>query len=238
MIVCYDTADADFDGGIPSDAPAIMFYVDGLYRNEAAARRRFPHLFTTGRAIGLTVRGRVPTEGEDFESGNWQGNVGQWVRACRAKGIWRPVVYANRSDMASHVIPDLEAIYGRPLPPPGPGRPFRLIVANPDGNPDIPTGYDGKQYWWQSIQGTNAPGNMDKSVLRDDFFHPKHAGGTFTADIAVNEHGHWTVHGTPSIHDPAELGGDPNLWWCAKIMVNRAHGQWKIHSLPAEHHKE
>jgi hypothetical protein len=164
----YDTAALDFTGGIPDDAAAILFYVDGDYDNQAAARARFPLLFAAKRAVGLTVRGAVPEPGDDFEPGNWQGNVGPWTRACIDAGFWRPVLYADGSDMDSLVIPELEAEFG-PLPNAGPSRPFRLLVANPDGDPTIPAAMDGKQYWWGSIQGGGSV-DMDISACRPDFF--------------------------------------------------------------------
>jgi hypothetical protein len=168
-IKCYDTVDPNFQGGVPSDAQAILFYRDGLTANEQGARARFPNVFAVGMAIGLTVRGATTDPGDDFEPGNWQGDVGQWVRACIANGIYRPVIYADGSDMDNTVFPELEAVFGRPLAPPGPGRRFRTILANPDGDPTIPPDHDGKQYWWGSIQGGGSV-DMDISMLRDDFF--------------------------------------------------------------------
>lgn len=168
MIICYDTVSPTFEGGVPADAEAILFYTDGIYANEAGARARFPALFAAKRAIGLTVRGRVDP-GDDFEPGNWQGNAGQWTADSIAAGFWRPVIYGDGSDFDNLIFPSLEAQFGRPLAPPGPTRRFRTILANPDGDPTIPPKHDGKQYWWGSIQGSHAV-DMDKSALRDDFF--------------------------------------------------------------------
>ena len=169
MIACYDTADLAFQGGVPDTAQAILFYVDGIYANGAAARARFPLLFATGRAIGLTVRGREPAQGDDYEPGNWMGDAGSWCAQAIQAGVWRPIIYADSSDFTNLVWPSLERTFGRPLAPPGPGRRFRTILANPDGDPTIPADHDGKQWWWGSIQGGSRV-DMDISSLRDDFF--------------------------------------------------------------------
>lgn len=171
MIECWDTANLQFQGGIPDDAESIIFYVDGHFRNEVAARRRFPHLFNTGRVIGLTVLQRVPAQGDDFEPGNVVGDAGIWVAESIARGVHRPVLYMDEFDWEHLVKPSLERKFGRPLAPPGPGRRFRTIISAPDGVPDIPPEHDGKQYFFSSIQGHHQ-GDYDKSVLRDDFFGP------------------------------------------------------------------
>lgn len=168
-LLMYDTASGTFQGGIPDGAQAILFYVDGLFANGTAARARFPHLFEQGRALGLSVRGRVPAPGEDFEAGNWEGDMGRWVKDSLAAGVWRPVCYEDRTDERNTVIPELEREFGSPLPPPGPERPFRLLVAAPDGVAVIPPEADGKQHWWGSIQGRGRV-DMDVSIVRDDFF--------------------------------------------------------------------
>lgn len=183
MIVCWDTADRNFQGGIPDDAEAIIFYVDAHFRNEVAARKRFPHLFATGRAIGFTALQRIPSQGDDFEPGNVTRDPGTWVARSIAAGVKRPVLYMDESDWTGTVRPSLERVFGRPLAPPGPGRRFRTIIAAPDGVPDIPPEHDGKQYFFSSIQGHHQ-GDLDKSVLRDDFFGtpnpPSNSGGTPT----------------------------------------------------------
>lgn len=163
----HDTANLQFQGGIPDNAEAVMFYVDGLFNNEAAARTRFPHLFAMRYTVGLSVRGRV-AQGEDFEPGNWAGDMGRWVRDSLAAGVWRPVAYEDRTDENNTVIPELEREFGSPLPPPGPKRPFRLIVALP-GATEIPPEADACQNWWGSIQGGGKV-DMDITLCRDDFF--------------------------------------------------------------------
>lgn len=171
MILCYDSASQHpLTAGVPRGAAAVMFYIDGAFNNQQAFREDFPHLFPS-RAIGLTVTGHIPAEGEDYEPGDWQGNSGKWARASIIQGVHRPILYGDGSDFAEFIFPSLEAEFGRPLAPPGPGRRFRTILADPDGNPDIPSNHDGKQYWWSSIQGKGR-GDYDISALRDDFFLP------------------------------------------------------------------
>lgn len=165
----YDTVSPTFEGGVPSNAQAILFYLDGNFPNEAGARNRFPQLFANGHVVGYTVTQRVPSQGDDFEPGNRMGDIGAWVEACKQLGVFRPVCYADGSDMAGLVFPELERVFGSPLPPPGIDRPFRTILANPDGDPTIPPDHDGKQYWFGSIQGGGRV-DMDINALRDDFF--------------------------------------------------------------------
>lgn len=225
MIVVYDTASGSFQGGIPDDAQAIIFYMDGLYRNEQAARARFPHLFATRRAIGVTVRGAL-AQGEDFEPGNWQGNVGQWTRSAIAAGYWRPVVYGDISDMNASILPELEAQFGR-IPPPGPGRPFRLLSAHPTGDNHIcgprscgqlPVDADGTQNWWGSIQGGGRV-DYDKSVVLDSFFQttppPIPPEGTVAIAAATNQDGRVEVFVELSTGEVKHIAQEtPNgVWW-------------------------
>lgn len=79
---------------------------------------------------------------------------------------------------------------------------------------------------------TLAQANADLSVIMASFLPLPDEGpaGTFKAALEVDEHGHWSVHGTPS---KVTLGG-PDEWWEVKVGLNRSNGQWHASGLPIQ----
>lgn len=150
---------------IPAGAEVVFCYPDGRFANEAAARARFPHAYI----VPLTTRaGRA--EGIDWEPGDSEPNIVTWLEQD-GEGE-RPVIYADLSDLTGTLLPKLKAHYGT-IPPPGPGRPFRLLSAHPTGIEHIcgphscgqlDVDADGTQYLW-SPRGVN----IDVSALLPSF---------------------------------------------------------------------
>lgn len=225
----YDTASLLFQGGIPDTAEGLLYYEDGLYANKAAAQARFPHLFTLKRVVGFTVKGLVE-DGDDFEPGNWRGNVGPWTRSAINAGFWRPVSYADISDMKASVLPELEAEFG-PIPPPGPERPYRLLSAHPTGDGhicgpgtcgELPVDMDGTQNWWGSIQGGGRV-DYDMSTVLDSFFPavdpptpPPTPEGTMAIAVAANKDGLLEVFVELDTGEVKHIKQDPAKplqWW-------------------------
>lgn len=176
----YDTAASDFGGGIPRNAQAILYYADRRYANGGAARKRFPTVFKAGRFVSITAGMLVAPDvnGIDVEPGDaGAGAALPWVERSLAINVWRPLVYADQTDMRI-VIPGLEARFGS-LRVYAPDRPVRLLAAHPGsphglhicgpGTCGFPWECDGSQSWWGSIEGRGRV-DYDVSLVRDDFF--------------------------------------------------------------------
>lgn len=199
MVHLYDTARGDYSS-VPLNADAVAPYMDGLYKNDAAARARFPHLAATGRLQTITCR-RADADILDWEYGNTCPPPVDWWNQQHGLGRWRPCYYANQSDMRK-IIPPLERAIGS-LPPPGPARPIRLWVAHPIGYEHLcgpatcgfPWQADATQYWWSSLQGGGP--DIDISVCREDFFpvatSPEPPEDTMAIAATLNQKGHVEV---------------------------------------------
>lgn len=176
-----DGYDSTIISNIPRDAGAVVCYSDRRFRNDGEARAQFPHLVIEGRIIALAAVTEPPNsdlagDGVDTEPGNvGPAGAAQSLKARIRAGHWRPVGYADLSDMRT-LISDLHLI-GIPTPPPGPRRLVRLYSAHPTGIKHIcgpatcgfPIEMDGTQWWWSSLQNPGGP-DLDKNVFRDDFF--------------------------------------------------------------------
>lgn len=147
LLTFYDAVTV---GNIPADAVAVGAYVDGSFANETAVRDRFP----TARILTITVRGIVGPNACDCEPGDLtDAQAISWVEASLAAGIWRPCVYADLSHWEDGLLAALEK-YGDGI---------RRWVAHYDGVPDVPAGYDAKQF---------STGNFDTNVCLVTFFAP------------------------------------------------------------------
>jgi hypothetical protein len=81
-------------------------------------------------------------------------DAGPWVRSMRARGVYRPCVYAQESNMSA-VIESLRSI---------PRAEYRLWVAAWNSIHEVPPGYDAHQFY-----GTMT-GSWDYSVVSPTFF--------------------------------------------------------------------
>lgn len=174
-ILMYDTASSAFQGGVPNNAEAVLAYWDMRFRNLGAAQARFPKLHEAGRIVALTCGADPRANGIDWEPGNVCPAIGPYIAEAEANKVWRPVVYADISDM-KHLIPEMANVIG-PLSNPGPGRRVRILTAHPTGVEHIcgpntcgqlPWEADGTQYWWSSLHGNKV--DYDISAVRTDFF--------------------------------------------------------------------
>lgn len=171
--------DSTVVANIPRDAPSIVCYSDLRFGfTLGQVRAQFPGLVKAGRVIPLAAGPDLSGDGVDTEPGNL--GVQAAARSIKARidrGDWRPVGYADLSDMP-RLISALHLL-GVPTPPPGPGRPWRCYTAHPTGHEHIcgpgtcgqlPIDADGTQWWWSSLQDPGGP-DLDKDLFRDDFFH-------------------------------------------------------------------
>jgi hypothetical protein len=174
-VLMYDTADSRFEGGVPANAAAALCYWDRRFANRGAAHARFPKLEAEHRIVSLTCGADTRADGVDWEPGNVCPAIGAYITEAESNKVWRPVVYADLSDM-KRLIPEMTGAIG-PLANPGPERRVRILTAHPTGVEHIcgpttcgklPWEADGTQYWWSSLHGNKV--DYDISAVRDDFF--------------------------------------------------------------------
>lgn len=89
----YDSTNVD---NIPSDPTAVAAYNDGTFNDFDKAVVRFPH----AKHLSITVFASADAGCLDIENGDaTPGQAPAWVRKQHARGVARPVVYANSSTM-------------------------------------------------------------------------------------------------------------------------------------------
>jgi hypothetical protein len=169
VIICYDSTNA---GSIPSNADACMGYCDadfaGVWHDMV---KRFPELAKRERIVSIGTRAGTVCRIYDVEPGNPLSAIeaAEQVKAMVGKGVYRPGVYCDGSEMPS-VRAALRLLLSR--------HEYTLILANPNGA--RPTAeqlrqqdLDGIQYGWSS-KG-QAPAGTDVSAFLPDFFPPEHS---------------------------------------------------------------
>ena len=154
---------------IPAQAACIAGYVDGNWQTFPVLQRAFPH----ARLLSITVTASTDADVLDVENGD--ATIAQapaWVKRQQARGLYRPGVYAQASNMAA-LLAALEAA--------GIARAsVRLWSAHYDLGahicgpgtcryPGIPA-CDGTQ-WTPAALGRD----LDESLLLADFFDPRPA---------------------------------------------------------------
>lgn len=81
---------------IPSDAPAVAGYVNGIFTTWPAILQRFPR----ARKLSIAVTSSANADTLDIEPGNaTPSSAVAWIRRQKDRGVKRPVVYANVSTM-------------------------------------------------------------------------------------------------------------------------------------------
>jgi len=159
-LVMYDDVRADL---IPVDALYAAYYVNGRYANYTAVRRRLPN---ARHLLSIAVTAGADAECLDIETGDARPDQAPaWVKRQLARGVWRPVCYANRSTMPAVIAALRKAGIRR--------NQVRLWVADYTFRSHfpvlrwglVPTQADGCQWTDRSHNRS-----LDQSVLRDDFF--------------------------------------------------------------------
>lgn len=146
---------------IPANAEAVAGYVNGHWPTFPVLAETHPH----AKRLSVAVFSAADADCLDIESGDARPvDAPAWVRRQRARGVKRPVVYANRSTMPA-VVRALRAVgINR--------RMVRLWVADYTGKPHLPL------LWW-GIRPTRADAcqytdkalgrNLDASICQPDF---------------------------------------------------------------------
>ena len=144
MTTCYDSTTPS---QIPTSAPIVAGYIDGLYKWSAADWARFP-----GQHVTISVFGAAGAQVADVERGDLTPQQGaNWARAEIAAGR-RPTIYSDKSTWPT-VVQML-------------GADARLVdwwAADPTGTPHLVPGSVCTQYAWNSLGQTNGA-NVDVSV--------------------------------------------------------------------------
>lgn len=134
----FDTAGVEYVAQLPAGA-SYAGYINGAYATYAALRARFPR----SPVLAITITAAATAHVLDVENGDaTPAQAPGWVRLCHADGIALPIIYAARATMeqAGGVLARLAAAQLVP------GVDCLLWVAQWDGIPLVPAGYDAKQY--------------------------------------------------------------------------------------------
>lgn len=149
----YDTTDPATD--LPQHyPPAVAGYVNGAWPSYNGLIKRYPR----AKHLSITVNAGADARCLDVETGDaTPAEAPAWVRRQHARGIARPVVYANTSTMPA-VIAALEAnsILRHE---------YLVFTAHYTGVPHIEPGSDATQ--WESVERPGA--NYDTSECQPWF---------------------------------------------------------------------
>lgn len=163
-LVMFDSIDLS---QIPADAACAAGYVNGRWATWPALKQAFPRAHLLSIAVGAAI----DADALDVENGD--ATVSQapsWVKRQTARGMYRPVVYANASTMPILLAALQAAGIKR--------KAVRLWSAHYSAGrhicgpatcayPGVPA-CDGTQ-WTDSALGLN----LDESLLLGDFFAPR-----------------------------------------------------------------
>ena len=155
MITMYDTTTPGAVGRLAStSSDAVAGYVDGRYKDLAELVRLYPN----HRHLSIAVTADHDADCLDIENGDaTPAQAPGWVIRQHARGVPRPVLYANLSTMPVVVLRLEQAGIPR--------KSVRLWMAHFDQHAVIPDGFDAHQYS-DTFQGRN----VDVSVCLEDFF--------------------------------------------------------------------
>jgi hypothetical protein len=198
---------------IPADATCAAGYVDGRFANVAELRDRFPH----AQILTIAVFADHDADCLDIEQGDaTPSQAVAWYERQKARGVFRPCLYASASVMQSDVVGIIMAAKI-------PRSAVRLWSAHYTGSPHIcapascgltSIDMDGTQ-WTDRAMGRN----LDESLLAADFF------GSVPVPKPVPPASPPTV---PSLHavtlqlpELAEGDDDARLphWWVRRVQA-------------------
>ena len=130
----FDAANAAT--ALPTTNPAaIAGYVNGAFQTFNALVKRFPK----AKALSISVFSSGDARCLDIETGDaTPADAPAWVRRQHARGIKRPILYANTSTMPAVIAALTAAGIHRSE--------YMLWEAHYDNVANIPTGRDAKQY--------------------------------------------------------------------------------------------
>lgn len=149
-VVMYDSVDLS---QIPADAEAVAGYVGGSWPTFSQLAARWPH----AHLLSIAVNASEDADCLDVENGDaTPADAPAWVKRQLARGLKRPVVYADMSNMAAVRLALAKAKLASSV---------RYWVAQYTGNEHLPAGFDACQ-WTDKADGKN----LDESICSPTFF--------------------------------------------------------------------
>jgi hypothetical protein len=83
-------------GALPYGAKAYAGYVDGIYKNFADVKAKFPQ----AAIVSIAVFAKDDAEVLDVEQGDATiADVYAWLKRQLARGVWRPVIYTSAGNV-------------------------------------------------------------------------------------------------------------------------------------------
>lgn len=150
-ITLYDSVDVS---QIPRTAEAVAGYTSGNWPTFPVLAQRFPN----AHRLSIAVNASEDADCLDVETGDaTPAEAPDWYRRQKARGLAKPVFYANTSTMPAVIAALTAAGIYRSW--------YRVWSAHYTGVPHIEPGSDATQ-WWDKALGRN----LDISWCRDDFF--------------------------------------------------------------------
>lgn len=150
---------------IPAGAGIVFYYVDGKFKNGAAAAAKFPH----AQLVGIAVNSADDADVLDVETGDATiADVYGWLTRQIARKVYRPVIYTSVSNVDALMLTMNFNKFARGS--------YRLWSAHygagqhicgPDSCKLTKTEVDWTQ-WTDSYNGAS----LDASLLSDDPFGP------------------------------------------------------------------
>jgi len=217
-IVAFDSNER---GHIPSSAQAVLGYNGGKYPTYAGFVQDFPHLAAQGRVVDISVSSSTDATCLDVEPGDAPpAVVPGWLKRQFARGVWRPIIYADRSDMQQ--VLKILADAGIALSS------VRLWVAHPGGHPHIcrgstcgfglpESGVDATQH---SVPKDLGGWHVDISLMRGDFFGATQQAAFLTLPmeeivaiaVATHNDGRLEVFAEAEPQDKGQCGEVFHIW--------------------------
>lgn len=140
--------------GVPPDPPAVAGYVDGRYENYGAMVKRYPK----AKHLSIAVIPSNDADCLDIETGDaTPSQAPAWVRKQHARGVRRPVVYANTSTMPAV----LEALTKNGIS----RTQYKVWTAHYTDVAHVEPGSDATQ--WRNVETKTA--NYDESLCESSF---------------------------------------------------------------------
>jgi len=215
MITMFDSVTIS---EIPSDAQAVAGYVGGRFPTFSPLVQRFPN----AKHLSVAVNSGENADCLDIENGDAvPSEAPGWHVRQVARGVKRPVFYANTSTMPSVV----SALDGAKIP----RAEYRLWTAHFTGQPHIELGSDATQ-WTDKAFGRN----LDQSLCVDGFFtdpavpakNPPHY-DWFPNGFWLLNRLHVSERQTVMLYDKLRARQTPNVHPnVAELAVCRLHLKW------------
>ena len=218
---------------LPPTQEVGVFYADGTFANHTAVSQRLPKAKLYGITVSPSFGVSLEYQICDCEKGDFTvPSAEQWVIDMIALDAPLIIVYADLSTWTDLGLFAALDKYGDRI---------KRWVAEYDNSPNIPIGYDAKQYEGNVSSGF---GNVDKNIANDDFFTPwvapappvKLVGNKGTAHVLVSvdvETGHCTrlraLPGTAKYGNEEKL----RLSWELQLEVGKGapYHSWRAERL-------